>query len=77
MMITIDIPLDLAESIAGAIYAHADFYRRDTAHVDPEDAVALRESADRMDAIAEEIGTRAGRMEADLRSAKMRARGGL
>jgi hypothetical protein len=70
-MVTIDIPLDLAESVAAAIYDHADMYRRDKGH-SPEDIALLCADADRMDAIAEELGARSGRMEADRRSADLR-----
>jgi hypothetical protein len=70
MMIRIDIPLDLAESVAASIYSHADMYRCDKGH-SAEDIALLCADADRMDAIAEELGTCAGRMEADRRSAEL------
>lgn len=72
IMIAIDIPLDLAESVAAAIYSHADMYRRDKGH-SPEDIVLICADADRMDEIAEKLGERAGRIEADLRSADLRS----
>jgi hypothetical protein len=67
-MIKIDIPLDLAGSVAAAIYSHADMYRRDKGH-SPEDIALICADADRMEVIAEELDTRAGRMEDDRRSA--------
>lgn len=70
MMIRIDIPLDLADSVAGAIYSQADMYRRDKGH-SPEDIALLCADADRLDTIAEELGMRAGKMKADRRSAEL------
>jgi hypothetical protein len=61
--LAIDIPLDLAESVAEAIYARAWVYRSDKGH-SPDDIAQLCEVADRMDALAEEIGLGAGRMAA-------------
>lgn len=58
-MIQIDIPLYLADSIAGALYSHADMYRRSKG--DSEDVKALREAADQLETIAENIGIRAAK----------------
>jgi hypothetical protein len=70
--VTIAIPIDLAGAVASAIYDHADMYRHDKGH-DPEGIASLCADADRMDAIADEIGAEAGRINA--RAAKEVDRG--
>ena len=53
-MITVRIPLDLADSVECAIYRAADSCRADKAH-DPEDMPKLQRYADRLEELAEQI----------------------
>lgn len=62
-MIQIEVPLDLADSIAVAIYSQADMYRRDGGH-SREGIASLHKDAERLDTIAEDIGMRAAAINA-------------
>lgn len=52
--ITVTIPSDLVESVAFAIGAHAEWFRKDTGH-DAEGVAALHVEADRLAVIAESL----------------------
>lgn len=67
----VDIPYDLAESVAGALYRLVDHYRKDTGH-SSDGIAALNSDADRLETIAEDLEERVASMTADRYSAKDR-----
>lgn len=65
----VDIPTDLAQSVAFAIRHLADHYRSDIGH-SPDGIASLRRAAERMDLIANGIDDRLTSIQADQASAR-------
>lgn len=66
--ITLEIPLDLVDTVISALYRSADWYRADKGH-DAEGIAVLIADADRLETMAE-------RLEADARRERGEGQGG-
>lgn len=73
--ITLSIPADLAESVALAIEARANWFRSDDGH-DPDAIVSLQVFARRLDALAESLWEKVGIRDARHHNASKEATDG-
>ena len=63
--VTLEIPLDLVDTVIRALYRSADWYRADKGH-SPEDIVLLCSAADRLETMAELLDVLATCLSRDL-----------